>query len=117
MATDDVTPPPEADASDRRAPDPWRESVDARLAAGKVIMEKLQADSKKMSEDLEANTQATQRTEANTAEVVDLLHSIKGAFHVLEMIGKLVRPLGYLAGAGAAFWGLFSAIKGGGAPK
>lgn len=106
----DAAPP----AIDRRHPDPWRASVDDRLEAGQAVMQKLQTDSQAMRDELAANTLATNGIKKDTAEVVDLLHSIKGAFHVLEMLGKLARPMGYIAAAGTAFWSLFSMFKGGG---
>lgn len=88
----------------------WRESIDKRLDDGAHAMKGLRID-------MDENTRATNGIKKDTSEVVELLHSVKGAFRVLEMLAKLARPLGYLAAAGAAFWGLFTAIKGGGVPK
>jgi hypothetical protein len=119
-APENATPPP--DASTTTAPKPyagperrssmrlWQEKVDRRLAEGDKRMQTLAAD-------LESNTAATQAIKSDTAELVELLHSVKGAFRVLDMLASLARPLGFLAAAGASFWGLWTAIKGGGGPK
>lgn len=87
----------------------WRARVDKRLDDGAATM-------KALKEDVAENTATTKRVESNTAEVVSLLESFKGAMTVLDMVAKLVRPLGYIAMAATAFWGLFTVIKGGGEP-
>lgn len=88
----------------------WQDKVDRRLKDGD---ERMQA----LATDLAENTKATAAIKADTAELVDLLHSVKGAFRVLDILASLARPLGFLAAAGASFWGLWTAIKGGGGPK
>lgn len=88
----------------------WQESVNDRLAEGEAEMKGIRLD-------LDANTAATRRVEANTAALVDLLNNAQGAFRVLEMLAKLAKPLGAIAMATAAFVGLWSALKGGGGPK
>lgn len=54
---------------------------------------------------------------ADTAELVELLHSVKGAFKVLDLIGRLAKPLGAIIMLGVALAGFMSAIKGGGGIK
>lgn len=85
----------------------WQDKVDRRLKDGDARMQALATD-------LAENTKATAAIKADTAELVDLLHSVKGAFRVLDLLARMARPLGFLAAAGASFWGLFVAIKGGG---
>lgn len=88
----------------------WREDVNRRFTDGTAKMNRLH-------EELKANTAATERVDANTAELVSLLNSFKGAFTVFDLIGRAARPVGYIAAACAALWGLFVAVKGGVAPK
>lgn len=63
---------------------------------------------------LQTNTAATERIEATTTELMDLIKSFQGAMRVLGWIGKLARPMGYIAMAVGAVVGMVSAIKGGG---
>ncbi len=88
----------------------WRAKVDERLNDGSATMRKLSAE-------LKANTETTNQVQANTSEVVDLLRSFQGAFRVLAMIGKLAKPLGYIAMACSAILAFWAALKGGGVPK
>jgi hypothetical protein len=62
-----------------------------------------------MKADLEANTATTKRIESNTEDLVIAFEALKGAFKVLEMIGKVGRPILIIAGipaAVAAIWAL-----------
>ena len=85
----------------------WQEKVDRRLKAGDARMQALAAA-------LDANTTATAEIKTDTGELVDLLHSVKGAFRVLDMLARLARPLGFLAAAFASFYALVTAFKTGG---
>ncbi len=87
----------------------WRQQVDLRLGKGSDIMGALAVG-------LKENTELTQKVQTDTAELVELLRSFKGAFQVFNMVGRAARPLGYIAMAGSAIYGLFAAIKGGGVP-
>lgn len=58
-----------------------------------------------MQQRLEENTDATKRIDGSTQELVMLLNSWKGAMSVLETLGKVARPIGYIAAAAAAVWG------------
>jgi hypothetical protein len=48
-------------------------------------------------EKLEANTEATARVESNTKAIVDLFESWTGAMKVIELVGKLAKPLAAIA--------------------
>jgi len=85
----------------------WQEKVDKRLEDGDNRMQT-------MADGLDENTRATQAIKADTEELVDLLHSVKGALKVLDMLARLARPLGFLAAAGASFYAFYVALKGGG---
>ena len=67
--------------------------------------------------ELAENTSATKRIEANTAEMLDVFESWKGAMKVLTWIGKAAKPLGYLVGLGASIAAFWAALKGGVHPK
>lgn len=67
--------------------------------------------------ELAENTNATNRIEANTAEMLDVFESWKGAMKVLTWIGKAAKPLGYLVGLGASLAAFWAALKGGVSPK
>lgn len=67
--------------------------------------------------ELAENTNATKRIEANTAELLDVFESWKGAMKVLTWIGKAAKPLGYLVGLGASMAAFWVALKGGVSPK
>lgn len=81
--------------------------VETQLKAGAVRMDKIEAD-------LTANTAATNRVEANTTEMLEFFNSVRGAFRVLDMLGKLAKPLAYIMMFLAALAGLWAALKGGG---
>jgi hypothetical protein len=85
----------------------WQDKVDRRLQEGDERMQT-------MADGLAENTSATQAIKADTEELVDLLHSVKGALKVLDMLARLARPLGFLAAAGASFYAFYVALKGGG---
>lgn len=95
----------------------WKQAVETRLNDGADTMLALRyelaentATTKKMSTDVE-------QTKSDTQELVALLNSFRGAMRVLEMIGALAKPLGYIIATVAAVYGLVSAVKGGGLPK
>ena len=66
---------------------------------------------------LKENTDATNAIKADTAELVEVFHSFKGAMKVLEWIGKAAKPLGYIIGVCASVTAFWTAIKSGVTPK
>lgn len=66
---------------------------------------------------LAENTAATKRIESNTSEIIDLFDSFKGAMKVLEGIGKLAKPMSYIAAFAASVAAVWAAIKTGIGPK
>lgn len=90
-------------------PHPEAVAIHARLDAGDARMTRIEKS-------LAANTAATARVEANTAELLDWFASGKGAFKVLEGLGKLAKPLAAIVGlcvAVATAWTIYR----GGTPK
>ncbi len=88
----------------------WRADVDQRLDDGANTMKDLRAG-------LAANTEMTKNIQTDTSELVMLLQSFKGAFKVLEALGRLAKPLGYIVALAGGLMGLAAIVKGGGVPK
>lgn len=132
MSESDTTTTKPLDAVAYNDPDraDWRATVDLRLNDGAATMKQLRAD-------LQANTDTTHEardaaTEArvaakeakasiaeiksDTSELIELVKSFQGAMRVLNMLGKLAKPLTYIIMLGSALWGVFSIVKGGGEP-
>lgn len=88
----------------------WRANVDQRLDDGADTMRGLRSD-------IAANTVMTKSIQADTSELVELLKSFKGAFKVLEALGRLAKPLGAIVIFVGGVVGLIAALKGGASPK
>lgn len=88
----------------------WRKEVDRRLDDGAATM-------KGLREDIAANTTVTKSVQTDTSELVALLQSAKGAFKVLEALGRLAKPLGYIVALIGGLMGLVAVVKGGGTPE
>jgi hypothetical protein len=85
---------------------PKFEEVQKRLDDGDTRMGRIE-------QNLTDNTNATARIEANTSDLVEAFANLKGAFKVLNWIGKFAKPLGYIAGLAAAVVSLYTAFKAG----
>lgn len=59
------------------------------------------------------NTAMTKRIETKVGSVVEFFENATGAFKVLEGLGKLAKPVGYIAAAAASLLGVWAAIKSG----
>lgn len=88
----------------------WRATVDKRLDDGSDTMHNLRKD-------IAANTAMTKGIQEDTSELVELLKSFKGAFKVLEALGHLAKPLGYIVALVGGVMGLVAFLKGGVGPK
>ena len=66
---------------------------------------------------LKENTDGTNAIKADTAELLEVFHSFKGAMKVLEWIGKAAKPLGYIVGVCASITAFWTAMKSGVTPK
>lgn len=61
----------------------------------------------KLEEATEKNTQAIERMSSETSELLEMFKSFKGAFRVLEYVGKLAKPIAAILGllaAAVAMW-------------
>ena len=84
----------------------WRDKVDKRLDAGTVSVNAMQVQ-------LVANTKATEQLQADTGELVELLKSLKGAFAVFDMIGRVAKPAAAITALIVGIWSFVSTVKGG----
>lgn len=65
-----------------------------------------------MDRRLQINTEATERIDSNTRELVEAFRDLKGFFSVTNTVGKLAKPLGWVLAAGTAgvlLWDRFKA--------
>lgn len=86
--------------------------IRARLDAGDQRMGRIEGDVAAVREELAENTRATKEVASNTAELVELFQSFKGAIKVLNWFGKLAKPMAYIVGLGTALLGFWTALKG-----
>ena len=63
--------------------------------------------------DLKAATQELQERNQQMAELLEFFAAMKGAFKVLNWVGKVAKPLAAIVMLGGACVGFWTAIKGG----
>lgn len=66
---------------------------------------------------LAENTATIQEIKTDTAEMLTVFKSWQGAMKVMDMIGSLAKPLGYIVGFGASVAAFWTAMKSGMQPK
>jgi hypothetical protein len=66
---------------------------------------------------LQENVRAVAAIKSDTADLLTAFESWRGAMRVLDAIGKLAKPLGYIVGFGASVAALWATIKSGVNPK
>jgi len=77
----------------------------------------LEAQVKVLAEQLAENTADTKEAKQNTSTIIEIIQSWQGAIRVLESIGRVFRPLGWIAVAISSSVGAFVAFKNGIDPK
>ena len=107
-----------------RTPEDFHNYVAQELRAGDKRMDEIvktvaaiqieQASAKVL---LAENTETIKKIKTDTADMLEVFESWKGAMRVMEMIGKLAKPLGYIAALIAAVVGIWNAMKSGVSPK
>lgn len=80
-------------------------------------IEKLETQSQLLSEQLAENTAETIAAKENTAQIISLMESWQGAIRVLEAIGRVFKPIGYVALVFSAMAAGWASIKTGISPK
>lgn len=81
-------------------PDPYKDEIDSILAQQRLH-----------TEQIAELCEMIKRIEADTAGIVDVFQSLNGAFKVLHCIGKLARPIGWIAAAVTAVVAAWASIK------
>ena len=66
---------------------------------------------------LAENTETIKEIKTDTADMLEVFESWKGAMRVMEMLGKLARPLSYITAFVGSVVGIWVAIKNGVSPK
>ena len=87
-------------------------TIAARFDDGDERMGRIEGDVAAVRADLAQNTRATQSVAASTADLVEFFEAMRGAFKVLNWIGKLAKPLGAITALCAALVAVVSAAKG-----
>lgn len=100
MAEEPITIPAQLDRE-------WKKSLGDRLTRQDELLESL-------NERMEAQEAASDRLEASTSQIVTFFESMVGAFKVFDLVGKLAKPIGAIAGAAAAIGTLWVMLRGGG---
>jgi fibrillarin-like rRNA methylase len=88
------------------------DTITQRLDEGQAKMAAIEGRLDAHAVALAENTTSTRAIEVSTAELVEFLNAMKGAFRVLDIIGKAAKPLSYIAAVVAAVLGIVTTIKG-----
>lgn len=75
----------------------------------------IEAEQANAKELLAKNTETINQIKTDTADMLAVFESWRGAMKALEMIGRLAKPLGYIVTLGAALAAAWATIKSGGA--
>ena len=107
-----------------RTPEEFNDYVAKELRAGDKRMDEIvktiaaiqieQASAKVL---LAENAATIQEIKTDTADMLEVFESWKGAMRVMEMLGKLAKPLGYIVGFGASVAAFWASMKSGVSPK
>ena len=107
-----------------RTPEEFHNNVAKELRAGDKRMDEIvktvaaiqieQASAKLL---LAENTETINEIKTDAADMLEVFESWKGAMRVMEMLGSLAKPLGYIAALIAAVVGIWTAMKSGVSPK
>jgi hypothetical protein len=107
-----------------RTPEDFNNYVAQELRAGDKRMDEIvatvaiiQAEQASAKVLLAENTETIKQIKTDTADMLDVFESWKGAMKALELIGKLAKPLGYIVGLGASIAAFWAAMKSGVQPK
>lgn len=83
-----------------------RQQINERLDKGSERMAAIERD-------LKAVTQELQERNQQMAELLEFFTAMKGAFKVLNWVGKVSKPLAYIVMLGGACVGFWTAVKAG----
>ncbi len=85
---------------------------DARMGRIEGDVSDVRVDLAAVRENLAANTTATQELSKNTAEIVEFFQAMQGLFKVLNWLGAVAKPIGYIVALCTATLALYAAFKG-----
>lgn len=94
-------------------------AINEQLVVGELRMGRIEGDVSDLRDDmtvvrrdLAANTEATQRLDKSTADLVEFLQAMKGMFKVLDWFGRMAKPIASIFALGTAAMALYAAWKG-----
>lgn len=87
--------------------DAWIKAVNIQMDAMHRRHEDMQSQLETLNKQLTDIRKEVAELKKSTEELVDILQSWKGAMKVLAFLGALAKPVGYIATAAAAVWGIF----------
>lgn len=88
------------------------EQIKERLDEGSERMATIERDLKALAQGLHEERQELQELKQQLAEMLEFFTAMKGAFKVLNWVGKVAKPLAAIVMLGGACVGFWTAIKG-----
>ncbi len=88
------------------------EQIKERLDEGSERMATIERDLKALAQGLYEERQELQELKQQLAEMLEFFTAMKGAFKVLNWVGKVAKPLAAIVMLGGACVGFWTAIKG-----
>ena len=89
------------------------QQVNKRFNQGSERMAAIERDLKAATQGLHEVRQELHQRNQQLAELLEFFTAMKGAFKVLNWLGKIAKPAGYIVALGTAVAGFWSALKGG----
>lgn len=84
------------------------EATAERLQEGDQRMNHLQGQIDSLRQAIDENTALTQKVHESTSGLIEILEALRGGMRVIEFLGRIARPVGYIVAAGTA---IFTAYK------
>lgn len=88
--------------------------VAERFSKGRVRMAAIEQDLVKATKELHAVREQLNATRQDLSDLLEFFNAMRGAFKVLNWLGKLAKPMAYIVMLGSAVLGLWTAFKTGG---
>ena len=92
-------------------------AVDKRMDEIVKTVAAIQIEQARVKVERAENTETINEIKTDTADMLEVFESWKGAMRVMEMLGKLAKPLGYIVGFWASVAAFWTAMKSGVGPK
>ena len=89
-----------------------RQQFNDRLDKGSERMAAIERDLKAVAQGLQEERQELQELKQQLTEMLEFFTAMKGAFKVLNWVGKVAKPLAAIVMLGGSCVGLWTAIKG-----